>query len=83
MTLKEFVWSNQNKEIPVQDFNILTGIKPKYKCKNKFLQKILIKIFGYVPIYETRRAKVIINKPEDYPFGNLDSNFTFTIEENN
>lgn len=83
MTLKEFVWSNQNKEIPVQDCKILTGIKPKYKCKNKFLQKILIKIFGYVPVYETRQAKVIINKAEDYPLCNHDGNFTFTIEKDN
>ena len=60
MTLKEFAWQNQGEEIPMQEVEILTGVEPKRKCKNKFFQKILIKMFGYVSAYETRQVKVIL-----------------------
>lgn len=53
------------EDIPTREVEFLTGVEPKYKCKNKFLQKVLIKIFGYIITYETRQAKVLITKPED------------------
>ena len=79
MTVQEFIEHNQGKTLKLQDVKVPIK-EPKYKCKNKHFQKLLIKIFGYQITYETRQAKVIINKAEDYPFDNFDSNFTFTIE---
>lgn len=80
MTIKKFVEQNCDKDIPVQEVKILTGIKPKYKCKNKLLQNLLIKAFCYITTYETRQAKVIISKAEDY-YGNFDGNFTIEVGE--
>ena len=82
MTVQEFIEHNQGKTLELQDVKVPIK-EPKYKCKNKHFQKLLIKIFGYQITYETRRAKVIINKAEDYPFDNFDGNFTFTIEGDN
>ena len=79
MTVQEFIEHNQGKTLELQDVKVPIK-EPKYKCKNKHFQKLLIKIFGYQITYETRQAKVIINKAEDYPFYNFDGNFTFTIE---
>lgn len=66
--------------LPDQSVEILVGCEPKVKCKNKYLQKIFIKIFGYKPVYETRTAKVVTIKAEDYPKG-WDANMTFTFDE--
>ena len=82
MTVQEFIEYNQGKTLELQDVRVLI-IKPKYKCKNKCFQKLLIKIFGYQITYETRQAKVIINRAEDYPLDNFDGNFTFTIGDDN
>ena len=79
MTVQEFIEHNQGKTLELQDVKVPIK-EPKYKCKNKHFQKLLIKIFGYQITYETRQAKVIINKAEDYQFDNFDGNFTFTIE---
>lgn len=43
--------------LPDQSVEILVGCESKVKCKNKYLQKIFIKMFGYKPVYETRMAK--------------------------
>ena len=64
MTVKEFIEHNQGKTLELQDVRVPI-IKPKYKCKNKCFQKLLIKIFGYHITYETKQAKVIVNKAED------------------
>lgn len=82
MTVQEFIEHNQGKTLELQDVKVPIR-KPKYKCKNKYFQKLLIKMFGYQITYETRQAKVIINKAEDYPFDNYDGNFTFTIGDDN
>lgn len=79
MTVQEFIEHNQYKALELQDVKVPIR-NPKYKCKNKHFQKLLIKLFGYQITYETRKAKVIINKAEDYPFDNFDGNFTFMIE---
>ena len=80
MTLKEFAWQNRDKELPMQEVKIFTGVEPKYKCKNRLLQKVLIKMFGHIPVYEKRLAKVLVCKPEDYP-RNFDGNITIEIGE--
>lgn len=80
MTIQEFAWQNQGKELPMQEVKIFTGIEPKYKCKNKLLQKVLTKLFGHVPVYEKRQAKVLVCKPEDYHH-NFDGNITIEIGE--
>ena len=67
--------------IPDQSVEILIGCEPKVKCRNKFLQKIFTKVFGLKPVYETKQAKVITVKAEDYP-KNLDGNLEITFGEN-
>ena len=52
--------------LPDQSVEVLVGCEPKVKCRNKFLQKILIKVFGLKPVYETKQAKVITTRAEDY-----------------
>ena len=64
--------------LPEKDVEILIDIVPKVKCKNKLLQKIFIKLFGYLPIYETRKAKVLKMHPEDYKGKN--GNITIDIK---
>lgn len=78
MTFEEFSWQNQVKELPMQEVKIFTGVEPKYKCKNKLLQKVLTKLFGHVPVYEKRQAKVFVHKAEDYHH-NFDGNVTIEI----
>lgn len=77
MTIQEFIEHNQGKTLELQDVKVLIK-EPKYKCKNKHFQKLLIKIFGYQITYETRQAKVIINKAKDYHH-NFDSNLTIEM----
>lgn len=67
--------------LPDQSVEILVGCEPKVKSKNKYLQKIFIKMFGYKPVYETKQAKVITVKAEDYP-KDLDGNLEITLGEN-
>ena len=78
MMVKEFAWQNQGKELPMQEVEIFTGVELKYRCKNKFLQKVLTKLFGYVPVYEKRQAKVLVFKAEDYPY-NFEGNITIEV----
>ena len=78
MTFKEFTWQNQGKELPMQEVEIFTGVEPKYKCKNKLLQKVLTRLFGHVPVYEKRQAKVLVCKAEDYP-RNFDGSLTIEV----
>lgn len=66
--------------LPDQSVEILVGCEPKVKCKNKYLQKIFIKMFGHKPVYETRMAKVVTTKAEYCPKG-WDGNMTFTFDE--
>lgn len=67
--------------LPNQSVEILVGCKPKVKCRNKFLQKILIKAFGLKPVYETKQAKVITTRAEDCP-KDWDGNLEITFGEN-
>lgn len=64
----------------LQPTTIIAGVHPKRQHKNKFIQWILIKLFGYEIEYKTVMAKTIVIKSEDYPAG-FDGNFTFTIGE--
>ena len=80
MTFEEFFGQNQVKELPMQEVEIFTGVEPKYKCKNKLLQKLLTKLFGHVPVYEKRQAKVFVCKAEDYP-RNFDGSLTIEVGE--
>ena len=41
----------------------IAGVEPKIKCKIAFIQKILIKLFGQNPVFETRMAKTIHISP--------------------
>ena len=66
--------------LPDQSVEIPVRCEPKVKCRNKFLQKMLIKIFGYKVICETTQAKVLTIKAEDYPKG-WNGAVTFSIEE--
>ena len=78
MTIQEFIWHNQVEELPTKEVKIFTGVEPKYKCKNKFLQKVLTKLFGHALVYEERQAKVLVCKAEDYP-RNFDGSLTIEI----
>lgn len=53
--------------LPVQSVKVLVGCEPKVKCRNKFLQRILIKVFGLKAVYDTKQAKVLTIKAEDCP----------------
>ena len=66
--------------LPDQSVEIPVRCEPKVKCRNKFLQKMLIKMFGYKVVYETKQAKVFTIKAEDYPKG-WDGIITFSTEE--
>jgi len=59
--------------LPEKDVEVLIDIVPKVKCKNILLQRIFTKLFGYKPIYEIRKAKVLEMKSEDCKFktGNI------------
>jgi hypothetical protein len=59
---------------------IVVGVHPKKQSKNKFVQWLLIKLFGYELEYKTVMAKTVVINPEDCPDG-FDGDFTFTIEE--
>ena len=43
ITVQEFVEHNQGKTLEFQDVKVPIR-KPKYKCKNKYFQKLLIKL---------------------------------------
>ena len=43
MTVQEFIEHNQGKTLELQDVKVPIK-EPKYKCKNKHFQKLLIKI---------------------------------------
>lgn len=54
--------------LPEKEVEVLIDIVPKVECKNKLVQKIFTKLFGYKPIYEVRKAKVLEMKSEDCKF---------------
>lgn len=64
-----------------QSVEILIGCEPKVKCRNKFLQRIFTKVFGLKPVYETKQAKAITIKAEDYP-KDWDGDLEITFGEN-
>lgn len=47
-------------------FDIIKGVEPKYKCKIKLIQNILIKLFGYKMITEKKWCKKFDVSPDDY-----------------
>lgn len=46
---------------------VICGVIPKKRCKNKFIQKILIKLFGYETVIKDMKAWRLDIKPEDVP----------------
>ena len=62
----------------LQPTEIIVGVHPKKQHKNRFIQWLLIKLFGYELEYKTVMAKTIVIKPEDCPISG-DGNFTFTF----
>ena len=67
--------------LPDQSVEVLVGCEPKVKCRNKFLQRILIKVFGLKPVYETKQAKVITTRAENCP-KDWDGSLEITFGEN-
>ena len=65
---------------PSQSVNILVGIEPKVKCKNKHLQKILVKLFGNKAVFKEVKAKVVKINADDYPKG-CASNVDITLKQ--
>ena len=63
-----------------QPTTIITGVHPKKQSNNKFIQWILLKLFGYEFEYKTVMAKTIVIKAEDCPVSG-DEDFTFTFKE--
>lgn len=61
----------------LQPVDIVVGAHPKKRSKNKFIQWLLIKLFGYELEYKTVMAKTVVIKPEDYPFYDEDIEITF------
>lgn len=47
-------------------FDIIKNAEPKYKCKIKFIQNILTKLFGYKIITEKKWCKKFDVSPDDY-----------------
>ena len=61
----------------LQPTQIVVGAHPKKRSENKFIQWLLIKLFGYELEYKTVMAKTVVIKPEDYPF--YDENIEITL----
>ena len=61
----------------LQPTTIIAGVHPKKQSKNKFIQRLLIKLFGYEFEYKTVMAKTVVIKPEDRTSSG-DGGFTFT-----
>lgn len=66
-------------ESSFQPTTIVVGAHPKKQSKNKFIQWILIKLFGYELEYKTVMAKTVVIKAEDCPISS-DGDLTFTID---
>ena len=47
--------------------DIITGVEPKYKHNNKYIQKILIKLFGYKIKTEKKWCQKFDIDKDDYP----------------
>ena len=69
------------KNEPLRSVLVYAGREPKYKSKNKYIQKILLKLFGEKPIYKEKKAKVLLLKAEDCPHLDFDGNFTIDFEK--
>ena len=67
--------------LPNQSVKVLVGCEPKVKCRNKLLQRILTKVFGLKPVFETKQANVVTVKAEDCP-KDWDGNLEITFGEN-
>ena len=66
-------------ESSFQPTTIVVGAHPKKQNKNKFIQWILIKLFGYELEYKTVMAKTVVIKPEDCPISG-DGDITLTFD---
>ena len=85
-TVTEKVIDNKIKEA-IQEYDakfqpttVIVGVRPKKQSKNRFIQWLLIKLFGYELEYKTVMAKTVVIKSEDCQAG-FDGDITFTIEE--
>lgn len=67
--------------IPNQQVEVITGIIPKVQCKNQFIQRLLIKLFGYKVEYKTVDAKVVKIKASDFPKNNVNPTLSFTVTQ--
>lgn len=65
-------------KLPSEQVKIIDDVVPKFKSKSKYIQKILIKLFGYNVKYKTVEAKVLKIKASDVPSG-FDGNLTIDI----
>lgn len=70
----------QEYDASFQPTTIIAGVRPKKQSKNKFIQWLLIKLFGYEIEYKTVMAKTIVIKAEDCPYS-TNGDITFTIEQ--
>lgn len=76
--ITEYIFGLDNATLESQKVKNISGISPKVKIKNKFIQKILVKLFGYKLEYKTVDAMVMKIKAEDVPIGfNGDLTFRF------
>lgn len=53
--------------VPMQEIRVIVGVEPKVKCKNKVLQSLLLKLFGYRVIQKNVQAKVVTLSSNDFP----------------
>jgi hypothetical protein len=65
------------EETPTKPTRFLAGVVPKKKHKNKLIQWLLIKIFGYETEYKIVQAKTIEIKAEDFPLTLHNGDITF------
>lgn len=66
-------------KLPSRQTEVLVGCEPKVKSKHKILQKLFIKIFGYEPVFNKRKAKCLEIKAEDCPKVGVDSNLSIEL----
>jgi hypothetical protein len=65
------------EETPTKPTKVLVGVVPKKKHKNKLVQWLLVKLFGYKCEYKTAQAKTIEVKAKDVPLTSFNGDITF------
>lgn len=67
--------------LPDQSVEVPVKYEPKIKCNNKYIQKLLVKLFGYKVEYQMKKAKVIETKADDCPMGEWDGSLEINFEK--